>query len=270
MFDSIKKKHTEELLRIVVGGHEVAVVDRHDLTRLMVADCVANRRNPGLPRLVFDANGQSVSMASTNRDFARAMEQAELIHADGMSIVWASKLLTKKPLPERIAVTDFIHDAAAAAQEHDLSFFILGGDEERNVAACAALQRRYKGLRIVGRHHGYFPESDSQRICAMIRDSGADVLWVGMGRPLQEIWCARHKADLAGVGWVKTCGGLLGFLAAEEPRAPAWMQDAGLEWLYRLMRDPGRLSGRYLVTNPHALYLLMRRSRRDPIETVAN
>lgn len=258
----IGRDYAPHLARVFVGGHELTVVDRVELVAQMIADCEANRQAPAAPRLIFDANGQSVSMASTNPDFAAAMGRADMIHADGMSLVLASRLLTERPLPERIAVTDFVHDAAAAAEERGLSFFLLGGDDARNLAACEELIRRYPRLRIVGRHHGYFPESDSARICEMVRRSGADVLWVGMGRPLQETWSVAHRDELHGVAWVKTCGGLFGFLAAEEPRAPQWMQRVGLEWLFRMLRDPRRLTARYLITNPHAIYLFMRRSQK--------
>lgn len=262
---SLDDTYAPDIERIMIGGHEIAVVDREMLAARMVDDCFYNRKRRGPPRLIFDANGQSVSLIGRNPDFAAAMAAADLIHADGMSLVTASRILTAKPLPERIAVTDFIEDAAVAAGRHGLSFFILGGTDSRNEAACDELRREYPDLRIVGRHHGYFDLSESSRICALVRDSGADVLWVGLGRPLQEIWCARHRDELEGVGWVKTCGGLLGFLAHEERRAPRWMQRTNLEWLYRVMHDPMRLGARYLVTNPHAVYRMLLHTARQPV-----
>src|SRR3546814_8737834 len=93
------------------------------------------------------------------------MATADLVHADGMSVVLASRLLTSMPLPERVATTDFFHDAAKAAQKAEIPFFMLGGSEEENAAASAAVRQLYPRLKIAGRHHGYFPEPASAGVC---------------------------------------------------------------------------------------------------------
>src|SRR5690606_36992720 len=132
------------------------------------------------------------------------MAQADIIHADGMPVVWASRL-AGAPLPERVCTTDFFHDAACSAVEHQLRFFILGGSEELNREAVKAMVRLHPGLKIAGRHHGYFGEDMDEEVCSSIRRSGADVVWVGLGKPRQEEWSVRNRARLAGVGWIKTC-----------------------------------------------------------------
>nr|WP_255714124.1 WecB/TagA/CpsF family glycosyltransferase [Pelagibacterium xiamenense] len=214
-----------------------------------------------LPKAVFSSNGQGIALAGRDADFARAMAQADAIHADGMSVVKASAR-TRAPLPERIATSDFFHDAAVAASAHGLRFFMLGASERQNAAAVEAARRMYPDLQIVGRHHGYFGEGDDAAICEMVRASGADVLWVALGKPRQEFWSIANRERLAGVGWIKTCGGLYAFLAGDAPRAPQWMQDIGLEWLHRVLDDPKRLAWRYLTTNPYSLYRLMRHTER--------
>ncbi|WP_205871119.1 WecB/TagA/CpsF family glycosyltransferase [Mycolicibacterium holsaticum] len=185
------------------------------------------------------------------------MRDADIVHADGMSAVFASRL-TSTPLPERICTTDFFVDAAEVAALHKLKFFFLGSNEEQNAAAVAAARRIHPELEIAGRHHGYFGEDEDEAICRLIRQSGADVLWVALGKPKQEFWCVRNRKRLAGIGWVKTCGGLFSYLAGDAPRAPRWVRVAGLEWFYRLMDDPKRLAWRYFTTNPYALYRLLR------------
>lgn len=249
--------------RVMVGGLPTVSVTRSRLARMMVDDCLAARSaaDPVCPKLVFSSNGQGVSLASSDAAFRKTMLEAEWIHGDGQSIVLASKM-TEVPLPERIATTDFFHDAALAAVRHDLSFFIFGGSERQNATATEAIRRLYPDLRIAGRRNGFFRPEEEEDICREIRESGADVLWVGLGKPLQEYWSVRNRARLAGVGWLKTCGGLYAFLSGEAPRAPQWMQNMGLEWLYRTMRDPRRLAWRYLTTNPHSFYQLMVRTRR--------
>ncbi|WP_205289241.1 WecB/TagA/CpsF family glycosyltransferase [Microbacterium arborescens] len=235
---------------------------RAELAEAMVTDCVQARRDPTtLPKLVFSSNGQGIALAAKDDDFANAMKKADIIHADGMPVVLASRM-TGAPIPERIATTDFFHDAASAATTNGLSFFILGASERQNELAVRAMMAQYPDLTIAGRHHGYFSPDEDESILHLIRESGADVLWVALGKPHQELWCARNRDRLAGIGWVKTCGGLYAFLSGDVGRAPRWMQRAGLEWLYRLQEDPKRLAARYLKTNPIAFYRLLRHTRR--------
>src|SRR5690606_8757586 len=153
----------------------------------------------------------------------------------------ASRILTSMPLPERVATTDFFHDAAKAAQEAEIAFFMLGGSEEENAAACAAIRRLYPCLKIAGRHHGYFVDTASGDVCRSIVASGAEVRWVALGKPRQEFWSVANRERLRGVAWIKTCGGLYAFLAGRRRRSPLWMQHAGLEWLFRAAQEPSRL-----------------------------
>src|SRR5690606_21532896 len=104
--------------------------------------------------------------------------------------------------------------------------------------------------------------SDNDRICAEIRTAKPDVLWVALGKPRQEFWCRENREQLRGIGWIKTCGGLYAFLAGDVPRAPLWMQKAGLEWLFRTFDDPGRLIWRYFATNPYAFFRLLTKTER--------
>jgi N-acetylglucosaminyldiphosphoundecaprenol N-acetyl-beta-D-mannosaminyltransferase len=248
-------------VEVMVGGFPTACLTRRELAQVMVRDCLAARTDsaPKPPKLVFSSNGQGIAIAGQDPAFAKAMDEADIVHADGMPVVFASRL-THAPLPERIATTDFFHDAAAAAVDNGLSFFFLGASESQNAAAVETAKRLYPGLRVVGRHHGYFDKNESGAICEMVRASGAEVLWLGLGKPMQEHWAVAHRDQLTGVTWIKTCGGLFGFLSGEAKRAPEWMQKVGLEWLHRVLDNPGRLAWRYLTTNAYATYRLIRRT----------
>jgi N-acetylglucosaminyldiphosphoundecaprenol N-acetyl-beta-D-mannosaminyltransferase len=246
--------------QVKVGGFRTASISRRELAQVMVADCFAARENPDwLPKLVFSSNGQGIALAGQNNAFAETMNAADIVHADGMPVVFASKL-TAHPLPERIATTDFFHDAAKVATEHGLSFYILGSTRKQNDAAVARIKEIYPNVAIVGQRDGYFSDDESDEVCAEIRAAKPDVLWVALGKPRQEFWCQLNREKLRGVGWIKTCGGLYAFLAGDVPRAPRWMQSAGLEWLFRTLDDPHRLIWRYLTTNPYAMYLLVTRT----------
>jgi bacterial polymer biosynthesis proteins, WecB/TagA/CpsF family len=249
---------------VKVAGFQTASITRQQLAEVMRHDCMQARllKDSWLPKAVFSSNGQGIALAQQDRNFANAMAEADIVHADGMPVVFASRM-TAHPLPERIATTDFFHDAAAMAVTHGLKFFILGSTEEQNRRAVEQIRALYPELHIAGRHHGYFGEEKDGEVCDLIRASGADVLWVALGKPRQEYWSLRNRERLKGVGWIKTCGGLYAFLAGDAPRAPRWMQQLGLEWLYRLKDDPARLAVRYMTTNPRAFYALWRKTERN-------
>ena len=254
--------------RVNLGGWPVVRLDREEFARLMRDDSLLVRSSipKPLPRLVFDINGQGLSLARTDSSYLRAMRAANYIHADGQPLVFASRWLSSAALPERISTTDFFHDAAQVAQQEGLKFYLLGASEEMNRLAAEKTQRLYPNLQLVGRRGGYFDESEEEDICQDIVASGTDVLWVGLGKPKEQLFCVRNRERLSGVGWLKTCGGLFDFLGGRNKRAPQWMQDAGLEWLYRLAMDPRRFFWRYLTTNIHATYLLLTRSRKQSAE----
>lgn len=249
-----------KIKHIVLGGVKTAIISRTQLAECMVKDCVAYRTHGGRPKLVFSSNGQGISLAGTDSRFLSVMDSADIVHADGQSVVIMSRLLAKSPLPERVATTDFFHDAAKAAAREGLSFYILGGAPDENQQAVDNIRRMYPSLVLAGHRHGYFTEDEEPEVIDHINSARPDVLWIGLGKPKQEYWCVNNQHRL-NVGWMKTCGGLYGFLSGDSKRAPLWMQRCGFEWLYRLLQNPRRLALRYLITSPHALFLLIVKSR---------
>jgi N-acetylglucosaminyldiphosphoundecaprenol N-acetyl-beta-D-mannosaminyltransferase len=244
----------------MLGGWPHVRLTRKEFAELMTRDCLLARvsDSPLLPKLAFSMNGQALSLAATDQEFSAAMNQADYIQADGQSLVIASKYLCKNPLPEKIPTTDFFHDAAEIAQRESLRFYILGSSVDENKKAIASVKLKYPDLNIVGHRDGYFNAADEDAICQEIVSSGADVLWLGLGKPKEQLFCIRNKEKLRGVGWIKTCGGLFDFLSDKNSRAPEWMQNSGLEWLYRTIQEPRRLFWRYLTTNVHTIYLLLK------------
>ncbi len=226
----------------------------------MVHDCLSTRRadfsEKNNPKLVFSLNGESIALYALDKSFKKLMDHADIVHADGMSAVFASRM-TKIPLPERIATTDFFHDAAKAGVEAGLRFYFLGGTVEENQKAINNVRVLYPNLIIAGCRNGYFAEDEEKEIINDILASKTDVLWIALGRPRQELFAVRHQEVLRGVGWVKTCGGLFKFLSGHDTRAPDWLQRMGFEWFYRMLKEPKRLFYRYLKTNIVALYMLL-------------
>jgi len=160
------------------------------------------------------------------------------------------------PLPERVATTDLFHDVAREAQKSGLRFYLLGASNEVIAKAVANVKNAYPELTIAGFRNGYFGPGDEELVIDEINAAGADILWVGMGAPRELVFSLRCRARL-NVGVIKTSGGLFDFLSGKNRRAPYWMQAAGLEWLYRLGLEPGRLFWRYATTNVHTAYLLL-------------
>lgn len=248
---------------VQIGGVKISVVSKERFAGKMVQDW-ENQKNSGYtlpPCVSFDANGHAISMYARDEEFRKHLKQADAVTADGMCIVKASRRYTRTPLPERVATTDFFHFAARRAQKAGMSFYLLGGKREVLDRVENNLKKIYPNLKIAGGHHGYY--SDEAVIVEDIKKCKPDVVWVGLGVPKQEKFCIDHKSNFKGVTWVKACGGLFDFIggASKYKRAPRWMQDRGLEWCYRLAKEPRRLFWRYIVTNPHALYLIMRHSK---------
>lgn len=251
-----------DIPHLVIGGVRTACASRADLAEAMVRDCLAARQDASRrPRLVFDTNGHAVSLAARDADYRAALDAADIVHADGGVIVAASRAMGAGAVPERSATTDMIHDAAAAAAEAGLSFYLLGGTEEVNAECCRRLEALYPSLMLAGHRHGYFSDAEEPAICEAINESGADVVWVGLGKPKEQVFSVRNR-DRLRAGWLVTCGGCFNFVTGHYARAPGWMQRSGLEWAHRLASDPKKLFWRYATTNPHALYLIAARTPR--------
>ncbi|MEE4544752.1 WecB/TagA/CpsF family glycosyltransferase [Streptomyces sp. V4-01] len=182
-----------------------------------------------------------------------AVAGCDLVVADGQAVVWASRLLRAR-LPERVAGIDLFTRLLAAAEREGYSVYFLGakdhvlGEMARRVAA------RYPALKVAGARDGYFGDADQEAVADAVRDSGADLLFLGMTSPKKEIFTAAH-GHRTGVHVVHGVGGSFDILAGVTRRAPRGWQRLGLEWLYRLLQEPRRLARRYLTTN--AAFLLM-------------
>ncbi len=232
---------------------------RDELTAQFIADRDAFA---GAPRLIFDINGQGISMHARDARYRELVRAADVVHADGQIVVLASKMVRgAAQISDRSATTDMIHDLAGLSATRPIRFFLLGGPEGLAEKAAVALRQLYPQLQIVGTQHGYFSEGESVEICERISAAQPDVLWVGLGKPREQAFCVMHRSQLR-VPWVVTCGGCFNFLTGDYRRAPRVMQRLGLEWLHRMGTQPRRLFWRYLTTTPHALWLIATRSGR--------
>lgn len=244
-----------DLPHVTLGGQRIATASRAELVEAMAADC---RQAKARTRLVFDANGHGISLRATDLSFRTDMDAADIVHADGGFLITASRWLVGAQIAERSATTDLIHDIARRAEQDGLSFYLLGGQEEVNEACATTLRTMYPRLSIAGRRHGYFSEAEDAEVVEAINAAQPDILWVGLGKPREQRFCVRNR-DRIRAGWTITCGGCFNFVTGRYRRAPLWMQRANLEWLHRMVTRPRELLWRYLVTTPHALWLVVKR-----------
>jgi N-acetylglucosaminyldiphosphoundecaprenol N-acetyl-beta-D-mannosaminyltransferase len=249
-------RDTANVDTVRVGGLPIAMMDRRQTARFTVERAVAGKGLDRRCELHTTANGQVISLCASRPAVRRLYEKADLISADGMSVVFASRMRCASALPERVATTDVFHDVAEAAIRRGATFYFLGGTKEVVERAALRAQQLYPKLQLVGWHHGHFASSRDDEIGDMINEAAPDVLWVGMGVPRQQEFVLGQRERWTNVGVAKTCGGLFDFLSGKNSRAPTWMQSVGLEWFYRTMLEPKRLGWRYLTTNPHALYVM--------------
>lgn len=247
--------------RIRLGGLPVVVVDRATTARVMVDEALRRRGLWRYPAFLTSTNGEVTHACAASGDMRSLFMQADAIHADGMPHVFVSRMRCKVALPERVATTDLFDAVNEEAQRRGASVFMLGATETVNALAAEAVTMRFPGLKLVGRRNGFFDSLEDERlVCEQIAALAPDILWVSMGVPREQQFVVRNRNRLTSVGVIKTSGGLFDFVSGTKPRAPTWMQRAGLEWLWRAGLEPKRLGWRYLKTNPSALYLLLTRS----------
>lgn len=178
--------------------------------------------------------------AQRDRRLREAYQQAELVTPDGIGLVWASRLWGA-PLPERVTGIDLAEELCRRAALRGYKLFLLGARPGVAEEAKARLEARFPGIKIVGTHHGYFADDDdtSAAVIELINASGAEILLVGLGVPRQELWMIEHKHELKARVLIGV-GGSLDVLSGRLPRAPRFLQRLGLEWLYRMVRQPWR------------------------------
>jgi N-acetylglucosaminyldiphosphoundecaprenol N-acetyl-beta-D-mannosaminyltransferase len=247
--------------RVVLGGLPVVAIDQATTAKVMVAEALKRRGQWRFPAFLTSTNGEVTHICAVSDELRAMFLQADAIHADGMSHVFASRLKCQVALPERVATTDLFYVVSAEAARQGATMYMLGATEEVNAAAAKNILARFPSLKLVGRRNGFFKNlEDELAACEEIAALAPDILWVSMGVPIEQSFVVRNRNQLTSVGVIKTSGGLFDFVAGVKPRAPVWMQKAGLEWLWRVRLEPKRLGLRYLKTNPLALYLLLTRS----------
>ncbi|HHW09463.1 MAG TPA: WecB/TagA/CpsF family glycosyltransferase [Firmicutes bacterium] len=188
---------------------------------------------------IVTANSELVMKAAADREVGEILAAADLVVADGIGVVWAAGFLGT-PLPGRVAGIDLAFALIRLAAARGWRVFLLGGEPGVAAEAAAFLCRRFPDLLVSGTHHGYFSPVEEEQVLRQIADSRSDLLLVAMGAPRQERWIAAHRRQL-GAAVAIGVGGSFDIWAGRKRRAPLWLQRCGLEWAYRLAREPARI-----------------------------
>ncbi len=229
-------------------GLRILGVRIDDVTSAQTCDRVMALVSGGGAHQIATVNPEFIVAAQRNPQFAEVLEKTVLNVPDGAGVLWAARRLGQ-PLRERVAGVDLVEHLCAVGSQYRWRAFFLGAREGIAERAAAIMAFKYSGLLVTGTHAGSPRIEDEAEIVARVRKARPNLLFVAYGAPAQDLWLARnlpmiYSADrladeppgLVGMG----VGGAFDFLAGARQRAPKWMQDAGLEWLYRLLREPRR------------------------------
>jgi N-acetylglucosaminyldiphosphoundecaprenol N-acetyl-beta-D-mannosaminyltransferase len=204
----------------------------------------------------FGVNSATINEVNRDEKFRNALNKADLLNIDGMSVVWALRCLGFN-VPERVATPDLADAVLAMAAKEKFSVFLLGAKEERLTTCCKQLMETYPEIKIAGFRNGYFEPEEESRIIEIINNSEPDILLIGMTSPKKEIFYFDHMNEL-NAKYILGVGGYFDILAGHTKRAPRWMQDIGLEWIFRLLQEPRRMWKRYLIGNNRFLLTVIR------------
>lgn len=237
----------EKAYRTALGIHDrlVGTVRLNVLVRGSAIEQIKRAVDQRIPVPVYFCNAHTVNLAAQNLPLREALSEGVVLN-DGIGVDLASKLLFGKPFPSNLNGTDFVPEFL---QRHaqDLSVFLVGGEPGVAKAAAAAWQQSFPGLKIAGAEDGFFADMESKALVHRARESGANMLLVGMGQPRQELWATLHWPDFPGP--TICVGALFDFASQRVPRAPAALRRLRLEWAYRLWIEPRRLARRYALGN---------------------
>ena len=237
----------------------VAGVEVDNLSQDEAVVAIAQMIEAGGPHYLCVINAAKAVAASRDARLRATLAQAALVTADGMSVVWAARWLGK-PLKERVTGIDLFARLVKEAAARRWSVYFFGAEAESVRGVVERFKREHADLRVAGWRDGYFEPSQSKAIADGIRRSKADLLFVAMGSPAQEYWIAEHLEG-TGARFAMGVGGSFDHLSGRRQRAPRWMQRRGLEWLYRLLREPRRLWRRYLLGNVQFIRLVVGQGR---------
>lgn len=207
------------------------------------------------PKKIFFTNVHTIHLARKNKNYAQVINSADLVLPDGSGLKIAGWLLSKR-IKANLNGTDFIPVVLKNSEEAGWKVYLLGTYPEILNKCIRRLSFLFPELKIAGYHSGYYKKEDEPSIIQDIKNSSPDILLVALGSPAQEIFINNFAEEL-NIPVSFAVGGLFDFLAGDKRRAPVWLRNAGLEWLYRFFQDPKTKWNRIIVEIPVFLTLVL-------------
>jgi N-acetylglucosaminyldiphosphoundecaprenol N-acetyl-beta-D-mannosaminyltransferase len=217
---------------------------------------VEEKIEQGVPLQHVVVNAAKIVEAHENPHLKSIIDSCEIINADGQAVVWASRILGT-PLKERVAGIDLMQQLVRRASEKQWGIYFLGAKQEVLDKVIERYQREYPTLRIAGARNGYFRQEEELKLAEEIRASSAQILFVAISSPKKEIFLNKYL-DVMNVPFVMGVGGSFDVVAGLTRRAPVWMQQLGLEWLFRFLQEPRRMWRRYIIGNAKFIWLVLK------------
>lgn len=237
--------------RIRILGVGVDLVGVEELNREILR-LVRGARGSGRREPVLNVNVHCLNLAYRDPELRRALEEAPLVFCDGAGVALGARLLGL-PRPERITYADWMWSLAGFAAREGLSVYLLGSRPGVATEAAARLRSHHPALEVAGTAHGYFDKTpgrpENEAVLDAVVAADPDILVVGLGMPLQELWLSENR-DRLGEGVSLAGGAAFDYVSGRLRRGPRLLTDNGFEWLARLLVEPARLWRRYLLGNP--------------------
>ena len=250
--------------KINIGG---LLIDKVDIKEacIITADFIEQKKiNNMKPKMIQAVNTDSIVKANISDETAKISNKADLALADGMPLVWVSKFIGK-PLKERVAGPDFFEKFSEIADRCSYSYYFLGSTEEVVTVMIKKLKDKHPNIRISGYYCPPFSdmkdENQNVNICNRVNLAKPDVVWVSFGCPKQERWIVENKERLD-AAVIMGIGAAFEFASGKIKRAPILFRRLGLEWLYRVYKEPKRLWKRYFVEGPKFFVYIFKNKNR--------
>jgi N-acetylglucosaminyldiphosphoundecaprenol N-acetyl-beta-D-mannosaminyltransferase len=234
------------------------------LSRSEFISIIKSNLAEGIRMAQFGVNSATVNEVLGNEEFRQAINKADLFNIDGMSVVWALRCLGYK-VPERVATPDLADEILAMAEKEKFSIYLLGAKEQILTACREKLNESFPKLNIAGSQNGYYRPEDEDFVIETINNTQPDILFIGMSSPRKELFFEKYR-DVLNAKYILGVGGYFDILSGYTKRAPKWMQNIGLEWIFRLMQEPGRMWRRYLIGNNQFLWVVFKEKFKSSIK----
>lgn len=193
----------------------------------------------GKPHHIITLNAEIIHRAQSDPKLKQIINEADLVTPDGSGVVWAANYLGA-PVPERVTGIDLTLKLTEVAAKKGWTFYYYGGAPTVAETAAENLQKKYTGLKVIGTCHGYISGLEKEELLKDIKKRKPDILLVALGAPMQEFWIKDHQKELQIPVYIGI-GGSFDVISGKATRAPVFFQKAGLEWLYRLIKEPHRI-----------------------------